>query len=165
MKKLNALAAVLALLLATSAFAYAPTSDPDDPLPWPWGTECPFPWHNIEGIWMLEGKQAADQFQFRVISVWDNGTHVFEINRYDKNGQLVGKGQGIAPSGQRIVRAIMYSVLADGFVGERYKVIVRAYKESENITCSGELITVLTIRPLTGSGPREVHYIINKLAD
>jgi hypothetical protein len=143
----------------------------DDHLPWPWGTECPFPWTDIQGVWRayapnMEDGRANDTvaygyYEFKVTSEWTNGTKVIEIVKYSAGGKVEGKGQGYSHPEQRIVRAIIL-----GEAGSRldnHRVIVRAYHRDTTLTCGGELVTVLTTRPVSDDEGNDRHYVLKKV--
>jgi hypothetical protein len=135
-----------------------------DTLPWPWGSECPFPWNSIEGMW--EEKEPKTEgfletyFEFEIIEVWESGTHVFRVNQFDGEGNIVATGKGVSPSGQRIVRAMLLPT-ADSEDRKSYFVVVRAYTE-DRFTCSDKLVTVLTMRERGAPLDDDLHMIIKK---
>lgn len=166
------LVTLISLFLCTinSAHSYAPPSydfrGNGEPLPWPWGTECPFPWNNIEGLWKAQTPEKRNTpsvesyYEFRIINKWNSGTRVFEVKKYSETGILLGEGKGYAPQGQKIVRAIVLGV--DGMDIPNHRVIVRAYREVSASACGENLVTVLTARPMSDNEDEEIHYILLK---
>ena len=140
-----------------------------DALPWPWGSECPFPWDEIEGMWKATspdqmGRQFAPSlgyYQFEVVSVWVSGTRVVEVTKYSPEGEIIGKGRGYAPEGQRILRAVILT--SEGLNLPNHRVIVRSYNESATASCSSSLVTVLTARPMSDDRTQETHFILTKV--
>jgi hypothetical protein len=134
-----------------------------DLLPWPWGSECPFPWTRIEGDWVVRSGERHDRFTFSVKGTWDNGTRVLEVLRYDSRGRLIGTGEGVAPRGERIVRAAMSGQGSEK--GKTYWALVRSYVEKRKMSCAkGKLVTVITLRPTDGASP-DVHLIVERDED
>ncbi len=136
---------------------------PLDLLPWPWGSECPFPWTTIEGEWVVRSKDASqERFLFEVTQTWDNGTKVLEVSRFDQTGSLIGVGKATAPRGERVIRAVMTGVGPNN-KGIPYWILVRTYVErleKRKKSCTrGKLVTVITIRSRDG---QEVHLIVDK---
>ncbi|NQY99380.1 MAG: hypothetical protein HRT45_01765 [Bdellovibrionales bacterium] len=165
MKKLLAILGVLVLIgFGSVAQATSVLGEGGDTLPWPWGSECPFPWNSIEGMW--EEKEPKTEgfletyFQFEIIEVWQSGTHVFRVQQYDGEGNLVAEGKGVSPRGQRIVRAMLLPTDSTG-EAKSYFVIVRAYTE-DRFSCSDKLITVLTMRERGAPLDDDMHMIIKK---
>lgn len=155
--------ALTALMITT---AQAADHEVLDLLPWPWGSECPFPWTKIEGTWTVRKDDSQEKFTFEVTGTWENGTNVLEVRRYDGKGRLIGVGEGISPKGERVVRAVM-----TGFgphAGKSYWAIVRTYSEKisnrKNSCARGKLVTVITLRPTDGSS-EDVHLIVDKEAE
>jgi len=133
-----------------------------DLLPWPWGSECPFPWTQIEGDWVAR-KDHSERFTFIVKGTWENGTKVLEVRRFDSQERLIGIGEGVAPKGERIVRAAMTGVGPDE--GHTYWALVRTYVERinrRNRSCAkNKQVTVITLRPAEGNSP-DVHVIVDR---
>lgn len=163
---------LLALIVSLGSNAWAgntinPLGDGDH-LPWPWGgTECPFPWEDIPGTWKVETKSGLHHtFEFEITNVLSNGSRVFEVRRYNHDGEMVAKGRGLSPAGQRVVRAAVNSLLPhEGAYSSTYWVIVRSYVEEENVHfCTPESrITLVTTRPLAESCGPDSHYVIEKI--
>lgn len=154
----------------TLAGPYQPTTGEDEVLPWPWGTECPFPWGMIEGEWRVTGldretaPEAPDHFEFKVTYVAWDGTHHFEISRYSEDGRLLAFGRGVSPYSHKIIRAAMIEVSDDGTSGRKYWAIVRAYQTDQESSCGKELTTVITLRPINMQEQTEdIHFVIEKM--
>lgn len=132
-------------------------------LPWPWGTECPFPWRKIEGNWTVRSSENHEHFSFIVKGTWENGTRILEVQRYTGKGLLIGLGEGVAPRSERIVRAAMTGVGPEE--GKSYWALVRTYVEKKKLSCArGKQVTVITLRPTDGSSD-DVHLIVDKEED
>ena len=135
-----------------------------DLLPWPWGSECPFPWAIIEGEWNTRQKLNAERFTFEVKGTWDNGTRILEIRRYNEKDELIGLGEGASQRREKILRASMVGV--GPAEGKSYGAISRTYVEEEQKrSCSkNKQVTVITLRDANGSSEHDVHLIIDKEA-
>lgn len=147
----------------------------DDVLPWPWGTECPFPWGHIEGIWKASKPATSGEagknkgpgiflqsyYEFKVTSMSTYDSKLVEITKYDENGQVIGTGRGYSHPDQRIVRAVI--VAAPGVNMANHRVIVRAYKQNTTLSCGSELVTVLTTRSMTNKTSSDRHYVLKKV--
>lgn len=165
--------ALFAGALTLPALAHQPVQSlagDDDTLPWPWGSECPFPWSDIQGVWRAYAPDmdngGADHsfpfgyYEFKVKNEWTNGTKVIEVIKYNSAGEIEGRGQGYSSPEQRIVRAI---VLGEGKSRMlNHRVIVRAYNRDSTLTCGGELVTVLTTRPVSDEEGSDRHYVLVK---
>ena len=154
------------LAFGMSAMASAGPGDfaQDDPLPWPWGTECPFPWTTIDGYWEVADEEVVfDYFEFETTSVRESGTRVFQIRHYNRTGEMIAEGRGVSQKGQRIVRAAL-TTRGQKKPIERYWAIVRTYVENETFSCEDRrLVTVLTLRPIGKPSSKDVHYLIEKV--
>jgi hypothetical protein len=129
-------------------------------LPWPWGSECPFPWTKIEGEWTARGEGATDHFTFMLQGRQPDGGHGLAISRYGKNGELIGIGRGVAPRGERIVRAAMVGIGPEE--GKTYWAIVRTYTEKQKKSCArNKQVTVITLKAAEGSD-EEIHYVLDR---
>ena len=154
----------LALLVfgSISAAAKDICTSNGDALPWPWGTECPFPWSMIEGEWSALDVESADAFVFRVLSVDRRGNRTFEIKRYNAENELIAQGKGVASKRKKIIRAFLSSVQEEK--KKNYWALVRAYSEQDGFTCDAErlavVITLRTSRPKTCE--KDAHFIIKK---
>ncbi|MGE0762832.1 MAG: hypothetical protein AB7N80_06110 [Bdellovibrionales bacterium] len=150
------------VLLLSATLAAAEVRKKGDLLPWPWGSECPFPWTKIEGEWTSRQKNNPDRFTFEVKGTWDNGTRVLEIRRYNEKDELIGLGEGTSQRREKIVRASMAGV--GPAEGESYWAIIRTYVEEEQKrSCSkNRQVTVITLRDANGSEENDVHLIIDK---
>jgi len=153
------LSAVLVAILSLPGFAHA-----DDIIPWPWGTECPFPWSNIEGDWSVktDGNLLKHKFHFDIKGTWENGTRILNVIWYDASGTLMAKGEGLSSRGERIVRAAIGGATGDG---NSYWAIVRAYHPKGKKSCSRtKLVTVITLRSFYEQEP-DIHLELEKSVD
>lgn len=154
----------LALLILGSLSVAAKEVCPSngDALPWPWGTECPFPWAMIEGEWNASAFESADRFTFRVLSVDRRGGRTFEIKRYNAENELIAQGKGVASKRKKIIRAFLSSVQEEK--KKNYWALVRAYSEDVGFTCNTDqlavVITLRTSRPKTCEP--DTHFIVKR---
>lgn len=123
----------------------------DDLIPWPWGSECPFPWREIEGTFMVKkgkgGPYSGHVMEFTVIESPKDGVNYLEINEYDSKGKPYASGKGFTQKDKRLVRGLLTT--ADG--SRKYTVIVRSYVRSENAKCAdSDLALVAAFCPLRG---------------
>lgn len=133
-----------------------------DVLPWPWGSECPFPWSKIDGDWSTRGT-IHEQFSFVYKGETKNGSRILDVSRFDEDGRLIGEGEGVSPKGERIVRAAMVGVGPSK--GKSYWALVRTYRENQagSKSCTkNKLVTVITLRPVGSTQTEDVHIIIDK---
>lgn len=153
----------LALLLVGSFSAMAKdVCTEGDALPWPWGTECPFPWGGFDGNWEVVNHEAGETFSFTVLNVDRFGRRTFGIRRYNSTGDLVGEGKGVASKRRKIIRAFISSIQESK--KKNYWALVRAYSEQERFDCNPDhiavVLTLRTTRPKTCE--KDQHFIIRK---
>jgi len=155
---------ILSFVLVTMSVipAHGKGASADDLLPWPWGSECPFPWTRIEGDWIARSEDGGERFSLNVKRELDNGARVLEVRRYDALDNLIARGEGVSAKSQRVVRAAMVGVGA--YSGESYWALIRTYSETQKRTCSkNKQVTVITLRPANEStGDHDVHIIVDK---
>lgn len=117
-----------ALVLATLAFANVGDAKPLDRFPWDWGTECPFPWSEVNGIYQVRSMYSmnfSDGKYIRLVTGmqrWD--ANQLRVYQYSSDGKLEAYGVAAANPSQRILSVGMQRV------GERHilsKLIIRAY--------------------------------------
>ncbi len=148
----------------------------DDVLPWPWGTECPFPWGNIEGVWKASKPSIVEEsserryfggvpvrffYEFKVTDMAAYESKLVQITKYDEEGQVIGTGRGYSHPHQKIVRAVI--VAAQGVNMANHRVIIRAYKQKLTLSCGNELVTVLTTRGMDNEKSSDRHYVLKKI--
>lgn len=132
-----------------------------DWLPWPWGSECPFPWSKIDGDWVTRDSLTPERFTFTYKGELKNGSRILDVRRYDFNDELVAVGEGISPRGERIVRAAMIG--AGSEKGKSYWALVRTYRELQKKSCSHtKQVTVITLRSASATGESDTHFIVDK---
>jgi len=154
---------LLALLLVGGLSAAAKdVCTEGDALPWPWGTECPFPWENIEGNWQVSNDETGDTFSFQILKVDKVGRRTFEIKRYDVDNVLIAQGKGVATKRRKILRAFLSSIHEPK--KKNYWALIRAYNEVEGFSCDANhmavVITLRTTRPKTCE--KDAHFVIRK---
>ena len=82
-------------------------------MPWPWATQCPFPWDTISGHWKVVADNVDMSFVFKVVNQSDVGELYLAVREYNNQGELVAKGFGVSSSGSFGVRAAMKYVNND----------------------------------------------------
>lgn len=129
--------------------------------PFPWGREILFPWRQIEGNWNVEKDSTQSRFSFDVVHNHEDGVRVVHVAMYDEQGQVYARGSGVAGQDARIVRAIMSSV-----TGNTFLLFVRAFRDSKTCRSGGQIIVVVTERPLEAiSHSKDNNYVIYKPID
>ena len=152
---------VIAIILSVRVATATPAPEKDDLIPWPWGTECPFPWEKIEGQWFTRHKDHPERFTFEVKKTDEYGSRILEIRRYNEDEKLIGLGEAVSAKYEKIVYAQMVSVGTDE--ERRYLAIIRTYVEAQKRSCArGKQVTVITLRDSDGSENHDTHVIIDK---
>lgn len=130
------------------------------PGPFPWGSEIDFPWESIEGLWIT--KEDRTLFEFRVLSIKENGTRIVSITHYSidpHRGMLtpIAEGQCFSRKDAKIVDCRL--------IGEHlsYWVFVRTYDNSLKHLEHEPTATILTIRPEDGDPDKDVHFWLRKI--
>lgn len=158
---------VILLGLAMPLLAGSRDSDVkgDDLFPWPWGTECPFPWAEISGSYILKSQTpsayAGHYLIFEVNHEARDGLKFLNISQYDKFGRLFASGRGYSQKDQRIVKGILKSKAS----GREYVAMVRSYVKEKKLSCTQgqNLVTAVTFCPLRSKKCLESSYALEKL--
>lgn len=127
----------------------------DDLVPWPWGTECSFPWGDIEGAWHVRGHDKSTYGGHKlVLESAENvraGVKLLYIYHYNEEGKAVGQGTGFGDKDNKLIKAIMTNSTGRG---RGYEIIVRAYSKEmgpENLSCvNGKTALAVTFCPRNG---------------
>jgi len=83
--------------------------DEKETFPWPWSTQCPFPWESIEGKWMATTKTGNEvYYDFRVISQTQDGEHYLIVTEYNEEMKILARGVGYSRRGELGVLAAMH---------------------------------------------------------
>lgn len=136
-----------------------------DLVPWPWGTECPFPWNQVDGSWEVKGRFGAryDRHRLEFESAEDvaAGVKLLYINHYNQRNKLVGQGVGYSNKENKIIKAVMTDVTG---VTSGYQIIVRSYAEVKGQSCrNGKLSVAVTFCPRRSKRCQDdQHYLLVK---
>ena len=122
----------------------------DDLFPWPWGSECPFPWRDINGTWKVIGPKGAYYnghiLIFDVQTEDEKSVKFLEIDQYSSTGAFYAGGHGYSEKNKRIVKGILKTDVGN----KNYVVMVRSYSKDQK-TCRGsDLVTAVTFCPVRG---------------
>jgi hypothetical protein len=156
----------LAMTFAISAFA-GERIDPkgDDLFPWPWGTECPFPWKEIEGGYYVRAAKTAQYsghlMYFEVKKSNNASMRYLNVTQYNRNGFIYARGKASAEKDQRIVKGVMRTEET----GREFVVMVRTYENSKTSACrANDMVTAITYCPMRGRKCMDdANYVLEKL--
>ena len=109
-------------ILSSSAIDSLIQGSGDDFVPWPWGSEMPFPWVFVQGVWMAEKGDFRTFFAFRVVKD-KNDIRQLQVQQIDPETCEI-KATGVAIEMNNIVRAQMTS--SNGTV---YRLSLRSFSE------------------------------------
>jgi hypothetical protein len=128
------------------------TISSDDLVPWPWGTECVFPWDKVDGEWKVKGKYGQqydrDTLVFETAEDVKAGIKLLYIYHYNDHGQVIGQGTGFGDRDNKVIKAIMTNSNGRGF---GYQIMVRTYSRIEGASCRmGKLSMAATFCPPRG---------------
>lgn len=95
----------------------------DNPVPWPWGAEMPFPWTFVQGVWLAEYDEFRSFYVFRVVKQKD-GLNQLEVKQIDPaTCEEVASGVGFDQG--TVVRAQMTGRTGGG----TYRIALRSFHE------------------------------------
>lgn len=151
------LASLITLVFCTLALqANAQLNDPNagDLVPWPWGTECVFPWNEIEGNWRVRGTSESifnsHKLGFEIAEDVRGGVKLLYIKHMNERGEPIGHGTGYGDKDNKLIKAIMTIA---GSPGLNYEIIVRAYSrdDTQTVQCvGGKMALAVTFCPRDG---------------
>lgn len=124
----------------------------DDLFPWPWGTECPFPWREIGGGYVIHGVGPYNGhfIDFELASAAADDMQFLKIKQYDKWGTIFAEGKVYSSREQRIVRGILRTVKSQ----KDMAIIVRSYVKDTQKSCFSKqavhLVKAITFCPMRG---------------
>lgn len=105
-------------------------------VPWPWGSECPFPWNTADGNWRVKGvtgsKYDRHNLLFQTAEDLNIGVKILNIYHYDQSGGLIGRGTGYSDAANKIIKASMMKATT----GDNYQIYVRSYANGRARTCA-----------------------------
>ncbi len=105
---------ILIMMLVAAMFsinASAVDNEPLDKFPWDWGTECPFPWDEIDGEYVvtsISGDKKMDGTRLKLVSIDPAAKHVdpiLEVFHYNKFNRVITSGIGVGKESDRIITA------------------------------------------------------------
>lgn len=128
-------------------------------VPFPFGTEIPFPWRSMQGIWATQSREVDALFSFQV-QLDDRGVKVLSVIHLDRvTRRVIGQGAGFANSEQKVVRAVMRAT-----DGTNYLIFVRVFKDLYKKSALSRNSTVLTFRSLTRPEQEDQHMLLRKVS-
>lgn len=131
-----------------------PAGGPIDHLPW--GSEVPFPWKGIQGVWVAEIDGCANYFSFKVVKNEGEKERILQVYQVDPvTCNILARGVGYGQN--RAVTAVMVKTAPKR---GSYEIKVQAFKESDVISeqqrakktgffaAATRNMTVLTVNPI-----------------
>ncbi len=139
----------------------------DDPLPWPWGSECPFPWAELDGLWEINDPEVGGYFYFVLEnqSEWEERP-LLRLWKYSLDGRLVAFGQGHVHWREKSVQLTLAP--AAGSVIS-YQIILRSYPDhrlkdgASSCFGPGGQVMLFTLRKFYKERVVDLHYHLKKV--
>jgi hypothetical protein len=137
----------------------------DDLFPWPWGSECVFPWANIEGSYVVKavspGLFDGHYIVLEVTGKNESLQNSLIITQFDSWGRLYARGRGFNQKNARLVDGALTPINH----GPKYVVIIRSYPEVVSTSCTKRnQITAISFCPSLEPKCMETsNYILEKL--
>ncbi len=159
----------LAFVFAISAFAGGRVNPAgDDLFPWPWGTECPFPWKEIEGGYyvraMQSGPYSGHLMYFEVKKSSNSSVKYLNVTQYNRNGFVFARGKASSEKGEKILKGVMRTEDSD----RDFVIMVRSYEGSKAAACDeNHVVTAITFCPMRGRDKcmNNANYVLERLGD
>lgn len=135
-----------------------------DRWPWAWGTECPFPWNQIDGTWVVQsidqsGPNHGHSLRITSGSRGSSASKFLSVEHFDKRGKLVAAGSSTGRS-SKSDRVMDVGLVRLQSPYTSYKVLLRSYLLKTEIlsgaapdynTCSSQkTVMTVTFCPLRG---------------
>jgi hypothetical protein len=156
---------LMMLTLSVSAFAGGNETKGGDLFPWPWGTECPFPWKEIEGTYTVHSVVKGLPFNGHIVTFRtqksDEDVRYLTVTQSDRRGYIYATGKAYSQKDQRIVKGVLKTE-ADG---SEYVVMVRSYTTKKEASCrNSDTVTAITFCPLRGRKcMTDSNYVLEKV--
>jgi hypothetical protein len=155
----------VASIVRASSMKSLPDGGGDDLFPWPWGSECPFPWQEIKGRYMVKslgrGVLSGHMLEISVVQKDGSDLEFLEIQEFDRAGNLYAKGEGYAQPNERVVKGILNNERTE----RSSLVMIRTYVKDQKSECSARnLVTAVTFCPLRGRKCQsEPNYLLERM--
>ncbi len=95
---------------------------PTDFVPYPWGTELPFPWKNIQGMWMANVGNTQTYYTFEVVGQYSTDKQLM-IKQYDaKTCGIISIGVGVESENKTI-----WAHMKPVFLPKAYRLGLRSF--------------------------------------
>lgn len=149
-------------MLATAGQAKGPGTK-SDMVPWPWGSECPFPWSGVEGAWtvvsLYESQYEGHKLEF---AHYTEGTRkALAVSMYSHQGNLVASGRGYSIDEGKVILATMKNISTE----RRFRIYVRVYPEGQGLSCTDKSKQVMVAAFCSPRGRKclnESNYILSR---
>ncbi len=95
---------------------------PMDFVPYPWGTELPFPWRNVQGMWMANIGNTQTYYIFEVVGHYSTDKQLM-IKQYDaKTCGIISIGVGVESENKTI-----WAHMKPVFLPKAYRLGLRSF--------------------------------------
>ena len=117
----------------------ASSAKPLDRFPWDWGTECPFPWSEVDGYYKVKSigeTKKMDGTYLHLVSPEpqeQDENPILEVFHLDAEQELLSVGMGVSKTSDKIIKAFTRKV------GEKQasaKIYIRSYIQDTANTVS-----------------------------
>lgn len=145
-------------LFSSNSFSQIGFAPLEDEIPFPIGSEVPFPWDVFEGDWDTRGDDGTI-YRFKILYITDSGTKRVWVTKMSADGgRVLAKGSASVRRNRRVLHAKLKS--NEGSL----KIRMAAYMDKRGGGCSEREI-VLTVNEYNNDGRelRKESLFLNKL--
>ncbi len=113
-----------------------------DPLPWPWGIECPVPAAELDGRWQLHDGQSEDWLWVRLVRAEGVPLPLLYLERRSSEDEIRSSGVTLVRAGHiHEIVAIMESAIEPG---KNYRLSLKAYSPAGRSDCEEVFLVMAT---------------------
>lgn len=136
----------------------------DNWVPFPMGSEIPFPWKEVHGVWKAEKDDFAAYFAFKVVREKSTGAQQLSVKQIDAyTCETIGTGIGF--ENDKVIRAQLQSY-TDGSV---YRIALRAFDKKDagktRQVVYNDKVFYLSITPLDSGINQTMHVPLTKVSE
>lgn len=139
---------ILALVMFTSLAGAtgSKTFEPLERFPWDWGTECPFPWTEVDGYYRVESIDESKKMDGTYLKLESTDpeskedNNILEVFQYDGMKVLQAVGLAVAKNSDRIITAYTRKV---GEEKASSKIMIRTYVADTQVSTKDSATTCL----------------------
>ena len=136
-----------------------------DMVPWPWGSECPFPWSGVEGTWRVDPVSQSEfaGYALEFHHYKEGAKKVLAARIFNASGEVLAVGHGFSINGGEVILLTMKNISTES----RFRIYVRVYPEHGGLSCSDRSRQVMVAAFCSPRGRKclnDSNYILSRIS-